>query len=234
MESFASGDQAANVESTEAQAPTTEMSFKVGEREFTPEAAAKKIEHADNFIAQLKAEQEEMRKQLEEMKVAQSSSLKLEEALSKLQQQQATPSENTTPATVEANVESQEEVVKRILAEREKELTAKQQEELQKQTFAQVHEALASTYGKDNVQKVVTEKAQELGLSIETVDRMARDPEQSKVLMRLFDAGTTRQQAAPVGQINTAGLKPKQEQKPIGKMTAAEMAAYMKQLRQAN
>lgn len=231
MDTFASGDHT-TTESTEAQEPTTALSFKVGEREYDAESAVKKIEHADNYIAELKAKEAEYQKRLAEMEAQLAQSTKLEDALSKLQQQQVTPSEHTTQSEVGTNVESQEDVVKRILQQREAEQAKKQEEEARKATFQEVQQALTNAYGADNVDKVVREKAQEIGIDFETALEMAQDPKKSKALLKLFDIGATRQQAAPLGQINTSGLKPKQEQKPISKMTAVEMAAYMKQQRQ--
>lgn len=232
METFSGGDHTTQTESTNATESTTAMSFKVGEREYDVDSASKKIEHADNYIAELKAKEAEYQQKVAALEAQVAQSTKLEDALSKLQTQQSTPSENTTQPVVE-QVESQEEVVKRILQQREAEAAEVAKARAAEETFKEVSKTLAGVYGADHVDRVVKEKAEEIGIDFDMAINMAKDPKQSKVLLKLLDVDTTRQQAIPQGQVNTASIGSRKPEAPkVSGMSSVEMANYMKQLRQ--
>jgi len=230
MDTFASGDQTTQEPSATTSEPTTAMSFKVGEREYDAESASKKIEHADNFITEMKAKEAEYQAEIARLKAETQQSLKLEEALTKLQSQQAPVSENTTLPNEVANVESQEEVVTRILQERDAKAQEAQLEQLRQSTFTEVQAKLTATYGADHVDKVVRDKAAEIGIDFETAIGMAQDPKQSKVLLKLLDVDTTRQQATPTGQVNTNSLHQPKPTKKLYEMNTTEFAKHVEQL----
>jgi membrane-associated HD superfamily phosphohydrolase len=232
------GSDPAQTNEPTAQSPEqqqeTAFKFRVGDREYDPESAAKKIQAADEFIETLKREkreQEERMRQLEEQlkKVAEIEKLVSEQAVSSKEHSAATTNGGVDVDSLKESLKSE---VERVLSEREKQEQLRKQEELKKQTFAKTNEALAKAFGED-VDAKVREKVAEIGISYETALKMASDPEESKVLLKLLLPSGGKETPAPQPSLNVAHKPAQKEMPKISQMSSTELAAYIQQL-QAN
>lgn len=160
------------------------VTFKVGDREYDPSTAAKKIEHADQHISTLETELKTLRDQLA-LTEAQ------KKALESLANNQPTPAQQPTAASPELDVDS-------LLAKAEERmfqsLTRKQQEAQAALNLQASTEAAKSVFG-DSYQQALLEKGQTLGMSKEDIMAFASSkPEAFKLLF-----GLSAQQ--PKGQV---------------------------------
>lgn len=182
--------------------PTPDQAtFKVGDREFNVESASKKITAADAHIATLEAEAAEARQKLAAMEAQVAQSMKLEDALQKLNNASLTEvraSESTTSFDTEKLTEAAKQAALDVLTQREQENHAKSLAELQQKTFAETKKTLSSIYG-DNVDKAITEK---LGIPVEQALDMAKDPVQSKVLLSALAPGAVSKSSHMSSDVN--------------------------------
>lgn len=183
----------------EHQDTTPSMTFKVGEREYDAEAATKKISAADEHIQKLEAENERLRQET-------AASAKLEEALAKLETMQSSDHKSSDqnhdqPVDVASVVE---EKLAAMLSERETASQAERQKQLAEQTFKDTTEKLKEKFG-DKVDEEVKARAKELGISFEKAISMARDPEESSILLRLLGTTPARGTAMPQPTLNNNG-----------------------------
>lgn len=205
MDSF-NTDQSVNQEQQADQ-----LTFKVGEREYDVDAAAKKISSADEHIQRLEQENAEYRKKLESALTEDAINAKIEEALQKLNKASEPESrsvEATTSFDPEKLSQTAKEAALSVIEEREKQRLQQEQQATAESTFKQTFEALAGVYGKDGIASAL----EEAGIEVALADQMARDPKQAKVLLRALKVDKAKPSAAPLGSVNTAALgvnKPK-------------------------
>lgn len=189
---------------------TDQLTFKVGEREFNADSAATKIGAADEHIKRIEAENAAHVAKLAALEAQLSQSTKLDDALAQLRQQQASPQDSQ--ATTNTNGVSEEQIGAIAKKQMEEYLTsqrtAEQQRaatELSNQTFKQTGEQLTAVYG-DKVDEAMGIKAQELGISVQAIFDMAKNPATAKLLLGAMKANVPAAKASPSGSLNTASL----------------------------
>ena len=198
MESF-NTDQ-----SVQQEQPTDQLTFKVGEREFNAEAAAKKITAADEHIARIERENQEYREKMAALEAQVQQSTKLEDALQKLQsadQPESRSQDNTTSFDPEKLSQTAKEAALQALQEQEQARALQEQKAIAERTFNETKAALAAIYG-ENLDEAVQQHA---GVSLQTAIKMAQDPEQSKALLKLMKV-ESKPSATPSSDINTLAL----------------------------
>lgn len=174
----------------------TSMSFKVGEREYDADAAAKKISAADEHIRKIEEENAKLRSQAE-------AAAKLEEALAKLEDMQnrnrnSDDQNQDQPVDVASIVE---EKLAAMLNERETAQQTERRKQLAEQTFAETTKQLQEKFG-DKVDEEVRAKAEELGISFDKALRMAADPEESRILLKLLGTTPAKGSAMPSSSVS--------------------------------
>lgn len=208
MDSF-NTDQSVNQEQQADQ-----LTFKVGDREYDVDAAAKKISSADEHISRLEQENAEFRKKLESALTEDQLEAKLQEALQKLNKASSPESrsnEATTSFDPEKLSQTAREAALSAIEEREKERLQKEQQATAEATFRQTFDTLASVYGKEGI----TSALEEAGIEVDVADRMARDPVQAKVLLKALRVDKAKPSAAPLGSVNTAAFGVRKDQQPF-------------------
>lgn len=191
----------------------------VGDRTFaTPEDVTKKIENADSFIEKLKAENAEKDARTEKLldKVTElldqkESSSKVDDLLEQLNR--------TEQATPDSTVNS-EQIVETVLSE----LTAKEQAALQDRNLESAMSKAKEKFG-DTYINTVRAKAEELGLTLEDVDQIAKT--QPKLFDSTFIGATTKGSQIPGATVVSGALDtaPAQETtKPFLKMSSRDRA----------
>lgn len=140
-----------------------------GEHWSDPEVIAKGKIEADTYIEQLK-------KELEELKSKVSKDNKVDQLLSKIEQEAAKPTiaKAQSPSGTEQSdtkAKFSEEDIQSLV---EKALTNREKEQTTRQNINQVDEQLTSMYGTE-AKSVVVQKAAELGLSVEKLKEVASE-----------------------------------------------------------
>jgi len=190
------------------QQSTDQLTFSVGERSFNAESAATKIEAADNHIKTIEQENQEYKDRLAALEAQVAQSTKIDDALAKLQQQQSQESQATdvTPSVSEEQIGAiATKQMEEYLAQQRAAEQQKAAETLAETTFRETSKVLEQQYG-DKVNEAVQAKAAELGCTMADMDRLAKDPIQSKLLLESMKASTPVNQATPSGSFNTAGI----------------------------
>lgn len=181
--------------------PTT--MFKVGDREYTPEDAAKKIENADSFIETLKAERAQdsermkaLEAQLAELTGKLDTATKLEDVLnSKRGSQESQPAEQTTPPAVDEDA---------ILAKLRQQMTQESQVELRANNMKKAIETASKKYGGE-WQTKLKERGKELGMDEAAIQSMAEtSPQAFAELFKL--SGAPKGDPAPDAGTNVGGV----------------------------
>lgn len=193
MESFnTAGDPSQESQTNNQISPNNEVSFQVGDRQYSPESAAKKITHADQHIETLTAEKREMEDRLAKLEAQLNQSTKLDDALEKMKSNYSN-NESVEPQTQQLDLNSlkgellSEIEAKQKASEQEKQAEARKQAEAK--NFSQVAEQLAAMYGGDQVDAIVSKKAQEFDMGFEDAIALARS--QPKLFLGMFGNGKT-------------------------------------------
>lgn len=200
MESF-NTDQSVEQEQTQDQ----KVTFKVGDREYDPEAAAKKISSADEHIQRIEAENAELRARAEKALTEDQVQAKIEEALQKLnaskpESRSEEPTSSFDPEKL--STAAREAALQALQEEREKEqaMAAKQTQE---QLFKETQARLAAVYG-DKIDEAIAEKT---GIPLADALQMAKHPTQSKVLLKALGIDEkSKPSLSPSGSVNTVSL----------------------------
>ena len=147
--------------------------FKVGEREYNAEQAAKDIAHKQAFIDQLLKEKREL-----EEKAAQGANLdaKLQQALEQLNQQRIQaesniPSQETTTVDQAELMEQLRKIAEQTASET---YERSSKEKLKQENLARSIQAAKEVYGTE-YQTKLAEKGKALGLTPEQIESMAQD-----------------------------------------------------------
>jgi len=231
MDSF-NTDQSVNTEQSADQ-----LTFKVGEREYSQEDAIKSITHAKDHISKLESENQELRDNKATLEVQVASSTKLDDAL-KLMRQEQQPQESLTVPQTEGMSEEQigaiaENTLKSYLeAENAKKAEAEAISVAEK-TFKETLASLQVQFG-DKVDDQMKAYSQESGIPYETLVKTAQDPSGSKLLLSALKVTTPRTEHAPSGSFNiNAGVQ--QEKNPINwkKFTSKDIHAKLIEARAA-
>lgn len=136
-----------------------------------PEVIAKGKVEADTYIAELKAQNEELKKMADQK-------AKLEELIAKIEQKAVAPTTTNTQSskpgsTEESNTKtaaSEEEIQSLV----EKTITEREKAQTTRQNIAQVDKQLSEMFGTEAKEKV-KDKAASLGLSVERLQELAAE-----------------------------------------------------------
>lgn len=193
------------------------------------EKAIGALEASQAFIPQLKDENERLKRELEAYKAEVSKRQSVEEVIERFttsrQPQEPAQTSEAPKGLDEAAVQ---EMLQRTLTEREKSALASQ-------NVSAVRNALVTKYG-DKAQEVVAAKAQELGMSMESINSLAASSPQA--VLSWFQASTPSSTGAPAR--STVNLPEHQEQPGIKKPAVSlvrggasqkDVMEYMAQIR---
>tara|TARA_Y100000114_G_C11701352_1_gene298591 strand:- start:102 stop:854 length:753 start_codon:yes stop_codon:yes gene_type:complete len=180
--------------------------FKVGDREYTPEDAAKKIENADKFIETLKSERSQDAERLQSLEAqlaALTSKLdtatKLEDVLnSKRDTQVSQPAEQTTPPAVDEDA---------ILAKLREKMNEESQTTLRAKNMKDAISKASEKYGSE-WQTKLKERGKEVGMDEKAIQAMAEtSPQAFAELFKL--TGSSKSEPAPNAGTHVGGDKNK-------------------------
>ena len=189
--------------------------------------ALEALKHSQEFIPQLKQENEELKRKLDELSANQEKMSKVEEMLERLT---AKGAEEGQPATQSLDEQS-------VLALLEKQLEQREQLSTAKQNVQTVQSKLKEKYG-DKAVEAVRQKAEELGTTPEELGQLAeRNP---KMVLAYFGADSTVKNKITTPSQNTASISSTQTdeglQRPnkslLAGATSKEQAEYMKRVRE--
>lgn len=200
MDSF-NTDQ--SVEQEQSQDP--KVTFKVGDREYDTDAAAKKISSADEHIKRIEAENAELRARAEKALSEDQIQAKIEEALQKLNasKTESRSEEPTSSFDPEKLSKAAEEAALNALKRQQEEAARMEAQKSQEQLFRETQAKLAAMYG-EKVDEAIAEKA---GISLDTALQMAKHPEQSKVLLKIMGVeDKAKPSLSPSGSVNSVSL----------------------------
>lgn len=146
------------------------------------------LKHSQDYIPQLKTENEQYKSELARLQAELAQRVSLEEQLAKFtttrQQEPAEPTSQPAKAFDESAIQ---DMVQRTLNQERAKTTATQ-------NLSEVRNALVTKFG-DKAQEEVSSRASALGLTMEQVDAMASSS--PKALLQLFNASTPVSTAAP-------------------------------------
>ena len=211
--------------------PSDQMTFKVGEREYNAESAITKISNQDEHIARLEAENAQFKQEQARMALQLEQSTKLEDALSKLNQQQSysqnTPHPDPTPTGLSAGD------IEAIATQQAEQFYATQQatqqkaeaERLAKQSYEATGAELRKIYGED-VDGAISKKAQEMGVEPSQLYDMAYNPATAKLLLESMKPARATQTSYPSGGRNMShgygeGTEPRIDISNVDKVTSS-------------
>lgn len=198
--------------------PTDQLTFKVGDREYDVNAAATKIENADNHISKLEAENAEFRERMASLEAKLEQSMKIEEALETMK---ATKEHSAENVQLEQNTTGlSEEQIAAITQKKMEEYLAGQQakqaqeaaQSLAERTYKETAETLVNIYG-DKVDEAVNKKAKELGVPASELFNMAKSPVTAKLLLETMTPKSGSTDRTPLGGYNTSSLYGEQQEK---------------------
>lgn len=235
------GDQTTNQENQQDDNQDNSVTFKVGDREYDVNSAAKKISSADEHITKIQEENKTYQTKLAELEAQVNQSLKLEEALAKLNSKKDNESGeqddkgNTTSIDPEKLSELVKQTTKDLLKEEENAKLEVQRQTLSEETLEATKKALADTYGGPNVDKAIKEAGIE-GLDVDKAMEMAKDPTLSKVLLKLMNV-SHKKNISPSSDINSYSLQNNQKKslydKPASQRTSKDIAAKLIEMQEA-
>jgi len=203
------------------------IEFEVDGRKYTPEDAAKKIKHADEFIETLKREKQEQDQKLKSLEEKLSMLLEKAELPEKPVVSKETGGLEQTSNDLSALESKLAKQVEDILNKKEQEAAKQRLLEERKQIFNSVNEKLIAAYGED-AKTQVQAKAQELGISYQKAVEMASDPEEHKVFLKLFVPESSKEQAAPSKAASSIAEQKKSEPDFIN-MTSSQIRQLLSQ-----
>ena len=185
-----SADQSGNnVENTESNSQIS--TFIIGDREYTIETAAKKIENADAHIRKIEEENAQMREQLAKAK-------SIEDVMNAMNQNKQSTQQQTPPVQAEDLTSLIEGI-----------LTTSMQKRTAQQNLERVEDEMKKAFG-DKAEDVYKAKREALGFSAQTMQTLAS--ENPRGFMQLFASEAPEQVAAPTqgsGNSENLGTGPK-------------------------
>jgi len=188
----------------EEKAPTIDpeqVLFKVGDREYNAESAAKDIAHKQAFIDQIMKEKRDLEERYERENKSQT---KLDEALELLKQKQQIPESDPSQETETVDTESLMEQLRKMTQEETASTIARtEQERKAKENLAQSVNFAREAYG-DAYQEKLTERREALGMSQEEAENMATSNPQA---FRELFAKKAEPAPAPQGSRNSMSYK---------------------------
>lgn len=143
------------------------------------------LKHSQQYIPQLKQENETLRAELEQLREQVSKFGNIEETLERLSAQQS--SQEQPPAQQGMTPEQIQEMLEQQLTQREQQRTAQQNAQ-------RVSDAIAQRYG-DKAREAVAQRAQEMGTTAERLGQLAA--ENPDMVLALFDAQPRSPQGKP-------------------------------------
>lgn len=160
------------------------------------------LKHSQEFIPQIKNENEQLKAELNQLREQLSKLSNIEQQVQQLTSTRQTEQKTTAPA-LDENVVA--ELVTRTLS-------AQQQKAIQQSNIQAVVNAMKSSFG-DDAEKTFYAKAAEVGMQPEDINLLAAKTPQA--VLKLFGIADTKQQTkapAPiVGGLNTSGYTQKPE-----------------------
>lgn len=211
--------------------PSDQMTFKVGEREYNTESAITKISNQDDHIARLEAENAQFKQEQARMALQLEQSTKLEDALSKLNQQQSYSQQQ--PLTEPAPQVMGAEEIGAIATQQAEQFFATQRaneekadaERLAKETYHATGEELRKYYGND-VDSAISKKAQEMGVPADQLFAMAYNPASAKLLVDSMKPAPATPTSYPHGGRNMShgygeGTEPRIDISNVDKVTSS-------------
>lgn len=197
--------------------PDQKVTFKVGDREYDAEAAAKKISSADDFIEKLLQEKRDVEAQLEEARKQATGQTKLDEALELMRKQQAVSTEQPSQETPAVDQSALMEMVRKLAQEEAKSTYETESQRITRERNEQASlQAAKERYG-DSFGNILLERGQHLGMTKEEVQELAgTKPEMFK---ELFVPKVQGGKPYPQGSVNSAAVAgaQKKEAPTIGK-----------------
>lgn len=204
---------------SEGQQAQESSMFKVGDREYTAEDAAKKIQNADEFIEQLKREREEDKRYRQEMeeKFAEmarklDTASKLDDVVSSSReapQEQPKPAEQTTQPAVDEDA-----LMKRF----EQYMQEQSQTRTRAENMKAAVDAASKRYGSEWQSKLL-EQGKALGMDETAIQNMAETSPQA--FARLFDIGSSSSTEADAVSGGHVGQQAKPPEEPKSVMFGA-------------
>lgn len=189
------------------------------------------LKHSQQYIPQLKQENESLRAELAQMREQVSKFGNIEETLERLSAQQQS-SQEQPPAQQGMTPEQIQELLEQQLTQREQQRTA--------QSNAQrVSDAIAQRYG-DKAREAVAQRAQEMGTTSERLGQLAA--ENPDMVLALFDAQPRNPQGKPttgssvsIPPINPdrTGQLEKPEKSLLSGASSRDQTDYMAKVRRA-
>ena len=204
----------------------TDPIFEHGGRKYDKEALAKKLDHADSYIEQLKAELKEKEEALSTVSVEANIEEKVKELLRKTENNEQSNQQGNPPVDVEQIVEQVANTVQSQLAQKDVE---KQQE----QNWTEVTAKLTEAFGSET-DTIVAAKAKENDISLDEAAQLARN--NPKLFLKLFpELDAKKSDPKPMfGGVNSqsvANTQPKSKVSPIGQSTTkGQVNAYLERL----
>lgn len=197
---------------------TDQLTFKVGDREYDVNAAATKIENADNHISKLESENAEFRERMASLEAKLEQSMKIEEALETMKATKEQGAENvqleqnTTGLSEEQIAAITQKKMEEYLAGKEARQAQEAAQSLAERTYKETAETLVNIYG-DKVDDAVNKKAQELGVPASELFNMAKSPVTAKLLLETMTPKSGSTDRTPSGGYNTSSLYGEQQEK---------------------
>ncbi len=193
------------------------------------EKAIGALEASQQYIPQLKDENERLKREMEQYKAELTKRQSVEEVIERFttnrQTQEQTQTSDAPKGLDEAAVQ---EMLQRTLTEREKSAMASQ-------NVSAVRNALVTKYG-DKAPEVVAAKAAELGMTMDSINSLAASSPQA--VLSWFQASVPNTSAAPVRSTvhvpesqRQDGLKPPTKSLVRGGASTQDAMAYMAQIR---
>lgn len=191
---------------------TDQLTFKVGDREYDVNAAATKIENADNHISKLESENAEFRERMASLEAKLEQSMKIEEALETMKAnkegsiaENVQPEQNTTGLSEEQIAAITQSKMEEYLAAQQMKQQQEQAQSLAEQTYRETAEKLVGIYG-DKVDEAVANKAKEMGVPASELFNMAKSPASAKLLLDAMTPKGGSTERTPSAGYNTSSL----------------------------
>lgn len=186
--------------------------FEVGGRQYDAEAAKTKIENADKFIEQLKSERQQdserlqsLEDQIRELTRHKDTSAKLDELLSKREEQEPSkPAEQTKPPQLDEAA---------IIAKLREQMDLENQTEVRARNMSSAVQAASKRYGEDWRAKL-REQGKEMGMDDRAIQEMAQTSPQAFAKLFGLTSETKRSEAAPTGGSSMQAPTTREEEKP--------------------
>ena len=159
------------------------------------------LKHSQDFIPQLKSENETLKSELEQLRAEVQKLSAVKETVERLTSQRTEQQNTTTNQFDESTVAN---LINRTLTQREAEA-------IQKANVSTVVKTIQEKFGAD-AEKVFYTKAQEMGMRPEQINKLASESPQAVFALLGLNVATSQQRVtSPTGSaVNTTGLQPQQ------------------------